>query len=87
MSTRESASRTDLLESGDDVTGNRADQGGDVIHEALGEAVLAGRLQPVGEVQVLDDALDLQQGENTKRGGERGRGGFSFSFHLFTSAP
>lgn len=49
----------DLLEARHDVASDGADQRRDVVHEALGEAVLPGRLQPLGEVQVVDDALHL----------------------------
>lgn len=51
---------TDLLEARHDVTSDGADQGRDVIHEALREAVLPGRLQPLSEIQVVDDALHLR---------------------------
>lgn len=50
----------DLLEARHDVTGDGADQRRDIIHETLREAVLPGRLQSLGEIQVVDDALHLR---------------------------
>lgn len=49
-----------LLETRHNVTRNGADQGRDVIHEALGETVLPGWLQAIGEVQVVNNALHLR---------------------------
>ena len=59
--------RGHLLVARDDVAGDGADQRGDVVHEALREAVLPGRLQALGEVQVVDDALHLGTTESAFR--------------------
>lgn len=55
-----------LLETRHDVTRDGADQGRDVIHEALGEAVLPGWLQAIGEVQVVNNALHLRYRKKIK---------------------
>ena len=75
--------RGHLLVARDDVAGDGADQCSDVVHEALWEAVLPGRLQALGEVQVVNDALHLGATESIvrhnrpvrpARGVERGAG-------------
>lgn len=50
---------TYLLEARHNVASNGADQGCDVIHETLWETILPRWLQPLSEVQVVDDALHL----------------------------
>lgn len=49
-----------LLETRHNVASDGADQRCDVIHKTFREAVLPGRLQAIGEVQVVDDALHLR---------------------------
>lgn len=49
-----------LLEAWDDVSCDGANQSCDVIHEALRKTVLPGRLQTVGEVQVVDYTFNLK---------------------------
>lgn len=49
-----------LLEARHDVPGDGANQSCDVVHEALGKAVLSGRLQTVSEVQVVYYTFNLK---------------------------
>ena len=49
-----------LLEARDNVPSDGADQSSDVVHEAFRETILPWRLQSLGKVQVVDDALHLR---------------------------
>lgn len=48
-----------LLEAGDYITSDCADQGSHVIHEALGETILPRRVQFVSKIQMMHHALHL----------------------------